>query len=220
MQKSAVGIVLAGGRSSRMAGAAPDGKAALSLGSSSETFLARICRTLAAELRRVVVVAAGGEPLPAVPAGVDAIHDTATGAGPLAAIRDGLVWAAAVVPPPRVAVICSCDVPLVRPEVVRLLVSQAGTADWVVPLVAGHPQVLLSAVSLSLRARIETYLGTGRRDPRGVLAEILAAEPARVRSLEERELAEVDPRLVSFRDVDTPQDLEQLRAMGIPPSAD
>lgn len=220
MDESAVGIVLAGGRSSRMAGAAPDGKAALELVPAAETFLARICGTLQRELGRIVVVAPRGRRLPPLPSGVELIHDSSPGAGPLAAVKDGLAWAAAVAPPPRVAVLCSCDVPLVKPEVVRLLVSSVGPAAWVVPRVAGHPQVLLSAVSLALLGSIEAYLGTGRRDPRGLLAAIRAEDPARVRELAAEDLAAVDPGLVSFRDVDTPQDLERLRAEGIPPSVD
>ena len=220
MDDSAIGIVLAGGRASRMAGAAPEGKAALRFTAAAETFLARICGTLQQELGRVVVVAAADRPLPPLPRGVTRIHDSAPDAGPLAAVRDGLVWAAAAVSPPRVAVLCSCDVPLVKPAVVRLLVARLGTAAWVVPRVAGHPQVLLSAMSLALLGPIEAYLSSGRRDPRGLLAAVSADDPARVRELDERDLAVVDPGLMSFRDVDTPQDLEQLRAEEIPPSAD
>ena len=220
MVDSAIGIVLAGGRARRMAGAAPEGKAALRFTAAAETFLARICGTLQQELGSVVVVAPGGRPLPPLPRGVELIHDSFPDAGPLAAVRDGLVWAAAAMPPPRVAVLCSCDVPLVKPAVVRLLVARLGTAAWVVPRVAGHPQVLLSAMSLALLAPIEAYLASGRRDPRGLLAAVSADHPARVRELDERDLAAVDPGLVSFRDVDTPQDLEQLRVEEIPPSAD
>lgn len=220
MDESAIGIVLAGGRASRMVGAAPRGKAALRLTAAAETFLEQICSTLRQELGRVVVVAPVGRPLPALPRGVELIHDSSPDAGPLAAVRDGLVWATASMPPPRAVVLCSCDVPLVQPAVVRLLVSRLGSAAWVVPRVAGHPQVLLSAVSLALLGTIEAYLASGRRDPRGLLAAVMADDPARVRQLDERDLVAVDPGLLSFRDVDTPQDLEQLRAEEIPPSAD
>ena len=218
MDAAAIGIVLAGGRSSRMGATVAGGKPALTLG--TDTFLARICRTLEAELGRVLVVAAAGQPLPDLPAGVDVIRDTIREAGPLAALRDGLAWAAAVSPPPRVAVVCSCDVPLLRTSLVRLLVTHAATADWVVPVVDGHPQVLVSALHISLVDRVEEHLRSGRRDLRGLLGSIKAASPGRVHELGGPELETVDPGLVSFRDVDTPSDLERLRAEGIPPSAD
>jgi molybdopterin-guanine dinucleotide biosynthesis protein A len=218
MDPAAIGIVLAGGRSSRMGDAAVGGKPALTLG--AETFLAQICRTLGTELRRVLVVAAPGQPLPALPAGVAVIRDTMPGAGPLAALRDGLAWAAAVSPPPRVALVCSCDVPLLRPGLVRLLVAEAATADWVVPVVDGHPQVLVSALTISLLGRVEQHLQSGRRDLRGLLESIESAAAGRVHELGRPDLEAVDPGLVSFRDVDTPSDLERLRAEGIPPSAD
>lgn len=218
MDAAAIGIVLAGGRSSRMGATIAGGKPAIMLG--TETFLARICRTLETELGRVLVVAAAGQPLPDVPAGVAVIRDTMPEAGPLAALRDGLAWAAAVSPPPRVALVCSCDVPLLQAGLVRLLVTHAATADWVVPVVDGHPQVLVSAMAISLLGRVEEHLRSGRRDLRGLLATIKAASPGRVHELGRPDLEVVDPGLVSFRDVDTPSDLERIRAEGIPPSAD
>lgn len=215
-----VGIVLAGGRGRRLEG--PEmpagGKAAVMLDGTS--FLERVVAAVAGEVDRVLVVAAPGQPLPPLPAGVEIVRDTEPGGGPLAAIRDGLVAAARAAPVPRAAFVTACDVPLLGGAVVRMLVARSrGTeAAWVVPEWHGHPQVLLSVVALELLPVIEAHLAAGRRDPRGLLFALEAAAPARVVRVAEVDLAAVDAAGDSARDVDTPEDLERLRGRGIPPS--
>jgi molybdopterin-guanine dinucleotide biosynthesis protein A len=217
----AVGIVLAGGRSSRLEALAlpAAGKAALVF--DGGTFLARVVAAVAGAVDRVLVVAAPGQPLPPLGPGVEIVRDTDPGSGPLAALRDGLVAAARGTPAPRVACVVACDLPLLRGAVVRLLVARGlGTgAGWVVPQWDGHPQVLLSVVALDLLPAIEAHLAAGRRDLRGLLAALESVTPARVVRVSEAELAAVDGPGDSMRDVDTPDDLERLRGRGIPPSA-
>jgi molybdopterin-guanine dinucleotide biosynthesis protein A len=217
---AAIGIVLAGGRSRRLAAAdtPPGGKPALEIG--GRTFLERIVATVAAEVAGVIVVAAPGQPLPPLPEAVEILRDSEPGGGPLAGIRDGLVAAARRAARPRTALVCAGDVPLVRRSVVRLLVARGldSAAAWVVPVHDGHPQVLLSAVALDLLPRIEAFLATGRRDPRGLLATLVAEAPQLVEEVAETTLAAVDPAGDSLFDVDTPADLDRLRRRGIPPS--
>ena len=216
----AVGIVLAGGRGRRLQGLAlpPGGKAAVMFEGGS--FLERVVATVAGEVDRVLVVAAPGQPLPPLPVPVEIVRDTEPGAGPLAAIRDGLVAAGRGSPVPRAAFVVACDLPLVHSAVVRLLLARqrATAAGWVVPEWHGHPQVLLSVVALDLLPAIEAHLAAGRRDPRGLLAALEAAAAARTVRVAEAELAAVDATGDSARDVDTPEDLQRLRGRGIPPS--
>jgi molybdopterin-guanine dinucleotide biosynthesis protein A len=175
--------------------------------------------------RRIVVVAAPGQSLPTLPMGVDVVRDSAPGTGPLAGIADGLRTlggdAAAVL-------VVSCDVPLVSPALLELLrdVLLEPVADrlpassrdparpvaevlqWVVPEVEGHLQVLISAVRPGVLAAIEAHLAAGRRDPRSLVERLAAAGAAWV--IPEKTLRPVDPGLRSFRDLDTPRDLEDL----------
>jgi molybdopterin-guanine dinucleotide biosynthesis protein A len=215
MRDDVAAIVLAGGAAKRLGGAAPGGKAALMLG--GRTFLDRVVAAVAAEAGRVVVVAAPGQPLPELPTPVEVVRDTAAGAGPLAALRDGLGAVAVAARPPRTVLVVACDAPGVRPEVLGLLVRrlEETRAWWVVPEVDGQPQVLCSAVDLAaVLPLVEARLAAGARDVRGLLA---AARPHVVR-IGAGELAAVDPGLASFLDVDTPEDLDGLRARKIPPS--
>jgi molybdopterin-guanine dinucleotide biosynthesis protein A len=207
--RDVVGIVLAGGRGARLSEGIDlpaGGKAAVDLGGRS--LLERVMETLAAEVGSTIVVAAVGQPLPSALA-ARVVRDTAAAAGPLAGLRDGLVTAAQGREPPRLAFIAACDAPLLRREVVRLLITAARStgAVWTVPEVQGHRQVLTSVVGLGMLPRIEAWLATGRRDLRGLCAEIDREGPGRVHVVAEPEIVAVDPTLDSFADVDTPADL-------------
>jgi len=215
---AAIGIVLTGGASRRMQptpGAHSDRaqppirKEWLEIG--GRTLFARVVDAVAAATTRTIVVAAPGRPLPPLARAVEVVHDSNPGAGPLAALLDGL---RAIGPTPiePFVFVSSCDVPLLDAAVVGLLLERAAarSADWTVPLVAGHPQVLVSVVRRTLIGPITAWLRAGRRDPRGLLAALEADERFAVTIVPAGEIAAVDPRLDSFRDVDTPEDQAAL----------
>jgi molybdopterin-guanine dinucleotide biosynthesis protein A len=208
-----IAIVLAGGAARRLVGdlVGSAGKAGLLLG--GRTFLEMISATLADCVARLIVVAAPGQPLPEVGVPLEVVYDSTPGAGPLAGIRDGLSHACRVDTSPEAVVVVSCDVPLLQPAVVRLLLDRlaAPGVQWVVPVVHGHPQVLVSALRPALLAMIERHLAAGRRDLRGLLDELRRVDPAAVDLLDEAEVAAVDSGCRSFLDVDTPADLEAVR---------
>ena len=224
--QATVGIVLAGGGSTRLASvAAPGGGKAL-LTFQGKTFLEHVVGSVAAETDRTIVVAAAGQMLPALD-GVQIVRDSTPGAGPLAGIRDGLRASVAVehalpaehaghaaAPPARLAFVTSCDVPLLRREVVRLLIDGAAASDavWTIPIVHGHGQVLVSVMRVEALPQIETWLATGRRDLRGLCVELARNDPRSVREVTEEACKAVDPTLESFHDIDTPEDFQQLQS--------
>jgi len=207
---STAAIVLAGGRSSRLASAglvAPGGKAGLVI--SGMSLLERVCRGVAEVAGRIVVVAAPGQTLPPLPPGVEVVDDSLPGSGPLAGIADGL---RALGGTATTVLVVSCDVPLVSPQLLGLLVDRlvagAGAPLWVVPEVSGHLQVLVSVVRPEVAVEIGAHLAAGRRDPRSLVERLRLAGRAFV--VAENDLRVADPGLRSFRDVDTPRDLEDL----------
>jgi len=210
MRLDTVAIVPAGGAARRLGRRAGAGKAALAAG--GLTFLDRVCTTLAAEVGRVIVVAGPTTVVPAVRVPVDVIRDSRQGAGPLAAVRDGLAHAAASAPPPRLAVLCSCDVPLLVPAVVGVLLERADGPDvrWVLPSVDGHPQPLVSVIAVDLLPEIENHLAHGNASLRDLAAAIERRWPGAVCRVNADDLRGVDPALDSFCDVDTPADLEAV----------
>lgn len=216
----AAAIVLAGGAARRLGGGlvGADGKAGLEL--AGRTFLDAVTAAVAPHVGRVIVVAAPAQPLPALRLPLEIVSDSTPGAGPLAAIRDGLTHLLSDRQRPQAVLLVSCDVPLLEPGVVRLLIDRlaASAARWVVPVMHGHPQVLVSAISPDLLGFIERHLAAGRRDLRGLLADLQGSDPTAVVLLQEAEVAAADPDGLSFVDVDTPADLDAVRSRRIPPS--
>lgn len=236
LARGSVGIVLAGGRATRLGplAAATGGKAAVTLG--GRTFLEAVLAALEPHVERIVVVAphAGAAAATRAPTSalrrVEMIHDTVPDGGPLAALADALrhVTAARIAPAgiqpdgagagaeagPALldAVVVSCDVPLLKPAVVGLLLERlrATAARWVVPEVLGHPQVLVSALRAEMLPAIEAHLAAGRRDVRGLLDRVAATDPRALCRLDAAALGAVDPGLESFRDIDTPEDLAAI----------
>jgi len=201
----AVGIILAGGSGSRLGRVE---KAMLRF--EGQTYLARAIAAVSPSVGGIVVVVAAGQTIEpgafstSIP--IRVVRDTTAGAGPLAALADGL--REATLHDAAIAVIASCDVPRLSSDVVRLLVESLGNAgeacDWAVPEVGGHPQVLLSAIRTTALAAIESHLASGRRDVRGMLSKL------RTRLIDEEQLRRVDPTLASFHDIDTAEDLHSL----------
>src|SRR5947208_6518233 len=95
------GIVLCGGRSSRMGRP----KAWLPVG--DELMLPRVVRVLREAVGPVVVVAAPGQDVPPLSAGVEVVRDEVEGLGPLAGLAAGL---AALDGPADAAYLSACDV--------------------------------------------------------------------------------------------------------------
>src|SRR5918911_5539062 len=107
----AAGIVLAGGRSSRMGSP----KAALEWHGS--TLLRRISGIVGRAVDGpVVVVRAPGQELPALPPGVEVVEDAREGRGPLQGLAAGL---AAIGERAEAAYVSSTDAPLLHPAFVR-----------------------------------------------------------------------------------------------------
>lgn len=199
-------------------GASPAGKGGLSVGGRS--MVARVVAAVGSVVGRVVVVIGPTHRLPPFDHAVDVVHDTSPDSGPLAGLADGLRHVGrAVRPCPSLAVVCPCDVPLLRPALVRAMLERAAGsgAAWTIPIVGGQPQLLLSVIRPESLAHVEHRLAAGRRDLRGLATDFVAAGLV-VDRVAADELRGVDPRLESFADVDVPEDLRSLEDGGIPSS--
>lgn len=192
----AAGIVLCGGRSTRMG----TPKALLPFG--SETMLQRVVRRLGGAVSPIVVVAAADQTLPALPDEVIVARDGRPDRGPLEGLRTG--WQAL---PPAVerAYVTSCDVPLLVPGFVRQLLNLAGAHDAAVVEAGGFLHPLAAVYTRRTLAVVERFLADGQLR----LASILeAVDTRRVRPDE----MTADPELRTLRNVNTPDDYAQALA--------
>jgi len=150
MAERIAGIVLAGGRGTRMG----RDKAAIEIAGSS--LLQRTALRLAGAVDEVVVVGRSGQQLPALdlPVPVRIVHDRYPNTGPLGGIATGMQASEAAV-----FVAVACDMPLLEGELVRRLVALREEVDAVVPVGPdGHDQPLCAVYGRACLVAIERCL--------------------------------------------------------------
>lgn len=176
VRSACAGVVLAGGRSSRMG----CDKTALSI--AGEPLLRRVVGRLRLALSDVVVV--GPEVLHSLVPGVRILHDDAPGSGPLGALATAL----RALPAERVF-LTGCDMPFVTPGLVLVmarLAAQCPDVDVVLPRSPTGPEYLHAVYSRSCLPAIERLLSQGERSLRSLVDGV--------------SVRDVAPELVAFHD--------------------
>lgn len=183
------GVVLAGGRNSRMGGR---DKAFLRV--EGRPVIERTLEVLGRCFGRVVVVTNCPEKYAGCAATVTS--DELKGLGPLGGLHAGLgavqtTW----------AFVTACDMPFLREETIRFLVEQAdGDVDAVIPVWEGDIEPLHAVYAGNLRPRIEAAVSQGV----GALRELLPS--LRTRYIAESTMRRVPGAEESFRNINTPEE--------------
>jgi molybdenum cofactor guanylyltransferase len=192
----AAGIVLCGGRSSRM------GQPKAWLDFHGEPLLSRIVRILSEQLSPIIVVAAVGQSLP--PVNAIAAYDETPDRGPLHGLWAGLKCAEQQA---ESVYVTACDVPLLQPSFVKFIVDSLGLQDAAVPLVGGVPQPLAAAYRVDSILRLLPALVS---NPRLGLRDIFPLVSTKYQ--EEATLRTVDANLDSLRNANTHEEWANLLA--------
>ena len=203
------GIVLAGGRSSRMG----TPKAALEWHGS--TLLRRTAAILARVTEGpVVVVRAPGQDLPALPPGTEVVDDPREGLGPVQGLAAGL---AAVGGRAGIAFVSSTDMPFLHPAFVRrvLRAAQEG-ADVALPVAHGYPQPLAAAYRTALAAVAERLVAEQRLRPAFLFEQCAVTRLDEAALRADPVLAALDPGLDSVVNVNSPADYQAARERPAP----
>jgi molybdenum cofactor guanylyltransferase len=205
----AAGIVLAGGRSSRMG----TPKAALEWHGS--TLLRRVVGIVGRAVDGpVVVVRAAGQPLPELPDGVEVVEDAREGRGPLQGLAAGLH---AVRDRAPVAYVSSTDVPLLHPRFVRrVLGALDDDTDVVLPHVGGFPHPLAAAYRTELADAVERLIAEDRMRPAFLFEACRVRRLDAAALLEDPALAALDPHLDSVLNLNEPADYDAARTRPAP----
>jgi molybdopterin-guanine dinucleotide biosynthesis protein A len=188
---TAAGIVLCGGKSTRMG--VP--KATLPFG--NETMLQRVVRILHTVTSPVVVVAAREQLLPELPMDIIVTRDEREAQGPLEGLRAGLSALPASI---DVAYATSCDVPLLEPAFVTRMVELLGDHDIAVVEVDGFPHPLSAVYKRNTLPQIESLLAVKRLRP------VFLFDMMRTRRVRPEEMIAVDPQLRTLRNLNTKED--------------
>ena len=199
MDKQTGAIILAGGRSTRMG----TNKALLRLSPGVHTVIERVVSRLGeAGLAPDLLIT--NTPREYAFLGVPMVPDDVPGAGPMGGILTALNHS----PCERVLVV-ACDMPMLNPLLLRYMASLPGNYDALIPC----------WTDVSGRERLETLHAIYSRGCIGPISERIKAgdlkvaalaEDIRVRYLDEEEMRRYDPRLQSFRNVNTPEEWEEL----------
>jgi molybdenum cofactor guanylyltransferase len=188
-------VILCGGESRRM------GRPKAWLPFGPELLLQRVVRLAGTVATPVVVVAAPGQDLPALPAEVSIVRDEISGRGPLQGLAAGF---GALGDEVDLAYATSTDVPFLEPRWITHLAELIGDADLAIPSIGGyyHPLAALYRRRAVLPAIVE-LLGHDRLRP------FFLVEAVATRVVLEDEMRVVDPQLGTLRNLNHPEDYEQ-----------
>ena len=103
--------------------------------------------------------------------------------------------------------VVGCDMPFLNPALLRYLVSRRMGYDVVIPRIGEYYEPLHAVYARRCLPTIERSILSGQRRVRAAYAQ------ARVRTVEQEEIAIYDPGHLSFFNVNTPDDLERLSAI-------
>lgn len=205
------GVVIGGGRSTRLGTPKP----MVQLG--GKLVLARVADTLHMLCDELVFVAREGQgdqtPDTAIALRMHVVTDTRPYEGPLAAIHAGLKTA--VTP---LAFVTGADFPfLSRPLIeamIGLAVSSGRRPESVVARVGGRLHPLHSVLVVGDWVdHMEVALALGQRSPTRLIAAAVEGDEIPVNVMTEDEIERYDPRLLSFFDIDTPEQLGIARRL-------
>ena len=188
LSSEVAGVILAGGQNSRMGG---QDKAFLTV--EGQSVFARTLALLRCSFPQVVVVSNRPEKYRDFP--VEVTTDELPGLGPLGGIHAGL----GRVRHPY-AFVVACDMPFLRVEPIRFLVSRLRGQDAVIPRWEDDIEPLHALYATRLRERIFQAIGGGARAIREFLPQ------AEVDYVPEEEMRRCLGAEESFRNVNTPEE--------------
>lgn len=186
---SVAGVILAGGRASRMGGR---DKAFAEV--AGEPIVVRTVRLFRELFPQVLIATNRPERFAAL--GVETVTDRYPGAGPLAGIHAALLrsrhpW----------AFVAACDMPGLDADAIRLVVGRIGAADAIVPRWDGDVEPLHAVYAARCLPAMEAAL----REDRAAMRDFL--QTVAVDWVDEAELRTVRGAAASLTNVNTPEDL-------------
>jgi molybdopterin-guanine dinucleotide biosynthesis protein A len=192
------GLVLCGGFSKRMGRP----KALLPIG--GMTMLEHVVGRVAEATDRILVVAAPRQELPKLSVETEVVRDEREGRGPLEGLRVGLKC---IGNSAEAVYLSSCDVPFLKPAFIRRLIELTGEHDACVPRVDGLYHPLAAVYRPEIQSVLEILLAQDR------LRASELVESVRARLVEPGELVDVDPKLESLQNINTPEEYHEAAAL-------
>ncbi|MFZ5569604.1 MAG: molybdenum cofactor guanylyltransferase [Thermodesulfobacteriota bacterium] len=196
MKPSCSGIILAGGLNSRFSGR---NKALMAIG--ARQILSRICEVFSDLFEEVILVT--NDPLAYADRDIQVVTDLYDIRSSLTGLHAGLFYANC----PN-AFFTACDTPFLQKDVIRLVLDHIDSQkDIVVPRTRAGFEPLCAAYSTRCLPAVASCLESGFFKIMDLF------EKVRVRTVDEALLREKDPELLSFFNVNTPDDRARAEAL-------
>jgi molybdopterin-guanine dinucleotide biosynthesis protein A len=167
-----------------------------------ETMLGRVVRLVAEVVSPIVVVAAPGQDVPALPLDVEIVRDPQRGRGPLQGLAVGL---SALQGKADAAYVSSCDVPFLQPAFIRRMIELLGDHVICVPDVDGFRHPLAGVYRVEVASVANDLIAEARWRP------VFLFERVATRLVRKKELVDVDTAMHTLRNLNTPEEYEQAR---------
>jgi len=192
------GVIIAGGASRRLG----KNKALERIG--GRALIERVIDSLVPLTTEVLVVVARPKQTAALllPSWVRVVTDRYPGRGSLGGIFTGLEASAE-----PWSLVVACDMPFLNLDLLRHLIEESTNVDAVVPCLKGHPEPLHALYSKACLAPMERML----RADHLKIAPLF--ETVRVRYVDEGTIDRIDPRHLSFFNINTQADLEEAQRL-------
>ena len=187
------GIILAGGRASRMGGA---NKAFIEVG--GERLIDRTLRIYRALFGEIII--STNSPLEYLEFDARIVTDIHRGKGPLGGIHAGLFHASC-----EQAFVSACDMPYLSEAFIRHLIAQAKGHDLVVPVTGRGPESLHAIYSRKCLPVIESQI------ERGELRVARLFGTFRTREVGEDDIRRFDPEGRLFANLNRPEDVARVQ---------
>jgi molybdenum cofactor guanylyltransferase len=157
----------------------------------------------------VIVVAAPGQELPELPAGITVVEDPVEGLGPMQGLATGL---AAVADRAETAFVCSTDLPFLHPAYVRrVLRGLTDDVEVALPVARGFRQPLAAGYRTRIAGLVADLLAQGNQRPGMIFKHCAVGQLDDAALLDDASLAKFDPELDSVVNVNTPEDYAAAR---------
>jgi molybdopterin-guanine dinucleotide biosynthesis protein A len=204
MSAPPAGIVLCGGKSSRM------GRPKAWLPFGPELMLQRVVRVLSAIVSPIVIVAARDQELPSLSGDVLLARDEREGRGPLEGLLAGMKELSRHSYSADLAIYAtSCDVPLLVPEFIRQVLAALGSHQAAVPVEERFFHSLAAAYRLAVLPEIEALLAADQLRPAFLFDRVSTCR------IPVEELRVADPMLHSLQNCNRAEDyLAALKIAG------
>lgn len=188
------GVILAGGKSRRF------GSDKIIAEIAGKSLIEHVHGIFGSLFKEVIIV--GREPVDIEGFGARSVSDALPGLGALGGIYTGLLHATT----PSIFV-AACDMPLLNPACIRIVLVRAAGNDIVIPWLADGPHPLHALYSKRCLVHMERSL------KEGALRIISILPNLRTLKLREVDFIAVDPDFRSFLNINTPEDHERAQRL-------